>query len=111
MASATLASQAEVLDRIFTGLKDKNPDTRLQAAIDLQRYVRMLCTRSRVSLADAFPGLQCCTGYVVGRGGEAVGGDREQVVGACAQSNERGEAGRHTSHRCACYALLSCVAC
>lgn len=54
MASATLASQAEVLDRIFTGLKDKNPDTRLQAAIDLQRYVRMLWTRSRMFPADAF---------------------------------------------------------
>lgn len=48
MASATLASQAEVLDRIFTGLKDKNPDIRLQAAIDLQRYVRMLWTHKRM---------------------------------------------------------------
>ena len=39
-APATLASQAEVLDRIFTGLKDRNPEIRLQSAIELQRYVR-----------------------------------------------------------------------
>ncbi|EKM51709.1 uncharacterized protein PHACADRAFT_262011 [Phanerochaete carnosa HHB-10118-sp] len=38
-APATLASQAEVLDRIFTGLKDKNHEVRLQSAIELQRYV------------------------------------------------------------------------
>jgi hypothetical protein len=45
-APATLASQSEVLDRIFTGLKDKSHETRLQAAIDLQRYVRTLTFRA-----------------------------------------------------------------
>ena len=45
-ASATLASQAEVLDRIFAGLKDKNPEARLQSAIELQRYVRLAVLRA-----------------------------------------------------------------
>lgn len=39
-ALATLVSQAEVLDTIFAGLKDKNHEIRLQSAIELQRYVR-----------------------------------------------------------------------
>ncbi|KAF7309821.1 Serine/threonine-protein kinase TOR [Mycena indigotica] len=36
---STGASAADVLANIFAGLKNKNPDVRLQSAIDLRRYV------------------------------------------------------------------------
>lgn len=52
-APATLASQAEVLDRIFTGLKDRNPEMRLQSAIELQRYVRLTSPARLSSLTCA----------------------------------------------------------
>ncbi|KAJ7093820.1 phosphatidylinositol 3-kinase [Mycena belliarum] len=39
MASTTASTAGDALASVFTGLKNKNPDIRLQSAIDLRRYV------------------------------------------------------------------------
>ena len=57
-APATLASQAEVLDRIFAGLKDKNHEVRLQSAIELQRYVRALEPSCMLSMLTRYTRFQ-----------------------------------------------------
>lgn len=39
MASAVQPNQPDRLTQIFSGLKNKNPDVRIQAADDLARFV------------------------------------------------------------------------
>lgn len=40
MATSATTAQADVLDLIFAGLRNKNHETRLASAVELQRYVR-----------------------------------------------------------------------
>lgn len=72
-APATLASQAEVLDRIFAGLKDRNPEARLQSAIELQRYVRSAASTPFLWSNAYVKGIEYCTRFIFGFGGEAMG--------------------------------------
>ncbi|KAI0330947.1 FAT-domain-containing protein [Cubamyces sp. BRFM 1775] len=39
MASTAPSSQADVLDQLFLGLRNKSPDVQAQAALELQRYI------------------------------------------------------------------------
>jgi hypothetical protein len=39
MATPSVSQQTDVLNSIFFGLKSKLPETRLQSALDLRRYV------------------------------------------------------------------------
>lgn len=39
MASTTASTAPDVLAGVFAGLKNKNPDVRLQSAMELRRYV------------------------------------------------------------------------
>jgi len=39
MASVAQSTQTERLNQIFNGLKNRNPDIRLQSAEDLRRFV------------------------------------------------------------------------
>jgi FKBP12-rapamycin complex-associated protein len=48
MATPSVSQQTDILNAIFLGLKSKSPETRLQSALDLRRYVclvaRAICT-------------------------------------------------------------------
>jgi serine/threonine-protein kinase mTOR len=39
MATPSVSQQTDILNSIFVGLKSKSPETRLQSALDLRRYV------------------------------------------------------------------------
>jgi len=41
MATPSVSQQADILNFIFLGLRSKSPETRLQSALDLRRYVRL----------------------------------------------------------------------
>ena len=42
MSSIAPTSQADILDQIFNALKDKSHEVRVQAALELQRYVGII---------------------------------------------------------------------
>jgi FKBP12-rapamycin complex-associated protein len=42
MATPSVSQQTDILNSIFLGLKSKVPETRLQSALDLRRYVCLL---------------------------------------------------------------------
>jgi hypothetical protein len=39
MATPSVSQQTDILNSIFLGLRSKVPETRLQSALDLRRYV------------------------------------------------------------------------
>ena len=39
MATPSVSQQTDILNSIFIGLRSKSPETRLQSALDLRRYV------------------------------------------------------------------------
>jgi hypothetical protein len=41
MATPSVSQQTDILNSIFLGLRSKVPETRLQSALDLRRYVRL----------------------------------------------------------------------
>ena len=40
MATPSVSQQTDPLNTIFLGLRNKSPETRLQSALELRRYVR-----------------------------------------------------------------------
>ena len=70
MATPSVSQQTDILNSIFLGLKSKSPETRLQSALDLRRYVCLISPElSARAPIDALSGryegsrnvLRCCS--------------------------------------------------
>jgi hypothetical protein len=80
MATPSVSHQTDILNSIFIGLRNKIPETRLQSALDLRRYVCLLPLEYLARLLNRRPSL--------GRhkGSRNVLGCRNQTMGGLYQS-------------------------
>jgi hypothetical protein len=60
MATPSVSQQTDPLNTIFLGLRNKSPETRLQSALELRRYVRAslltYCLRSTETILGCLKG-------------------------------------------------------
>ena len=73
MATPSVSQQTDILNSIFIGLKSKSPETRLQSALDLRRYVCLLPLKPLVRTLNRRPS-----------SGRHKGG--RNVLGCCCQT-------------------------
>ena len=79
MATQSVSQQTDILNSIFVGLRSKSPETRLQSALDLRRYVCLLPLQPwPVRLIDTSSGRH--------KGSRNVLGCRSQTMGGLYQS-------------------------
>ena len=55
MATPSVSQQTDPLNTIFLGLRNKSPETRLQSALELRRYVRPSATHELSALNGNHP--------------------------------------------------------
>ena len=80
-AAVTIASQTDILNATFTGLKSENHEVRVEAAIKLQEYVRTMCSHLVLRLRNTrrlrLSGFECNPRYVYRRRRKTSGGHRQ----------------------------------
>ena len=100
MATTLQASQIEVLNHIFLGLVNKNPDVRLQSAQELRNYVRS-AKRARSACTHRLQGRKYGRGDVLGRCSEALGRESDETaLRSHPQHVHRRPVGGSASYRC-----------
>ena len=79
------ATQSDILNSFFNGLRNKSPEIRLQSARELQKYVRFILEFIHlVMLNHWILGSKCYDRDVFRDGGEVMGGHITSVFRACA---------------------------
>ena len=62
MATPSVSQQTDPLNTIFLGLRNKSPETRLQSALELRRYVRASATDLLSAFNADHPIIGCLKG-------------------------------------------------